>query len=172
MFNHLQDELLDIVNDQDEVVEVMPRSQAYKKQLFSSLRASWLLIRNKDGEFWIPRRAYTKKVLPGFLDGSVVGHVSSGETYEQAMIREAQEELLLDVSNLPYRYLGKVTPQKDGAFCFASVFELVVDSEVETYNVEDICEYFWLTKDEILKKFNRGENIKDSLKVILQTFYS
>ena len=67
----------------------------------------WLLIRNQDGKFWIPRRQATKKVLPNCLDGSAVGHVSSGEVYEQSMIREVAEELNIDISGMFFYLLVK-----------------------------------------------------------------
>ncbi len=79
------------------------------------------MIRNKDGQFWIPRRCSTKQNSPSSLDGSTVGHVSSGETYEQAMIRETQEELNLDISCMAYRSIGKLTP-KTGSVSFIEIF--------------------------------------------------
>jgi|GEM_PF-613743 len=168
----LEDELLDIVNDQDEVIETMVRSQAYAQNKLASLRAVWLLIKNQDGKFWIPRRQSTKKILPNALDGSAVGHVSSGETYEESMIREVAEELNIDISTMPYTYVGKLTPAQ-GAICFIQIFELQVPNDfIIDYNKNDFSEFFWLSKEEIVAKITAGEKAKESLIRIMHKFYN
>jgi isopentenyldiphosphate isomerase len=167
----MEDELLDIVNEHDEVIGVISRSQAYAENKLASLRAVWLLIKNQDSKFWIPRRQSTKKNLPNYLDGSAVGHVSSGETYEQAMIREVQEELNIDIKKLPYRLIGILTP-KDAAICFIKIFELQVPNDfIIDYNKDDFSEFFWLSSQEVVEKICAGEKAKDTLIKIMHRFY-
>jgi len=166
-----EDELLDIVNEDDQVINVLPRSVAYQQNKLSSLRAAWLLIKNQKNQFWIPRRQSTKKVLPDSLDGSAVGHVSSGETYEQSMIREVAEELRIDIADMPYTFVGKLTP-RDGAICFIEIFELQVPNNfIIDYNEEDFSQFYWLTPQEIMKKYHDGEKMKSSLALIMKAFY-
>ena len=93
------DEILDIVDVHDQVIQSMPRALVYQKNLCSQMRSIWLIIKNEQGQLWIPRRSWTLKQLPGYLDGSVVGHVRAGETYEQALIRESLEEIGYDLTN-------------------------------------------------------------------------
>lgn len=167
----MEDELLDIVDEFDQVICVMTRSQAYAENKLSSLRAVWLLIKNQDGKFWIPRRSVTKSSSPNSLDGSTVGHVSSGETYEQAMIREVAEELNFDISRMEYRSIGKLTPQT-GSVSFIEIFELQVSNDfVIDYNKNDFSEYSWLLPEEIIQKFDEGEKIRKTLIAIIRTFY-
>ena len=167
----MEEELLDIVDDQDQVIGVMTRSQAYSENKLSSLRAVWLLIKNQDGKFWIPRRCATKDRSPNTLDGSTVGHVSSGETYEQAMIRELQEELNLDVSQMAYRSIGKLN-SKTGAISFIEIFELQVPHDfVIDFNKDDFSEFFWLSPQEIIEKYQAGEKMRSTLVSIMFRFY-
>jgi isopentenyldiphosphate isomerase len=166
------DELLDIVDEHDQVIDVLPRSVAYAENKLSSLRSVWLLIKNNKEEFWIPRRHASKKVLPLYLDGSAVGHVTSGETYEQALIRETQEELNFNLTDVPYRFIGKLTPQA-GAICFIQVYELAVEDDfVIDYNTQDFSEYAWLSAQDIIDKVHTGDKIEDTLLLIMQTFYA
>ena len=168
----MEDELLDLVNEQDQVIGTIWRSQAYEQNKLASLRAVWLLIRNQDGKFWIPRRHASKKTLPNCLDGSAAGHVGSGETYEQAMIREVQEELNINILDLPYRFVGKLIPQ-EGAICFVEIFELQVPNDfIIDYNKDDFSEFFWLSPQEIIEKINNGEKAKESLIKIMKKFYA
>lgn len=167
----MEDELLDVVNEQDQVIGTIFRSQAYEQNKLSSLRAIWFLVRNQDGKFWIPRRHASKKNSPNILDGSAVGHVSAGETYEQSMIREVQEELNLDVSSMQYRLMGTLTPQT-GSICFIQVFELhVPNGFVIDYNKNDFSDFYWLSAQEIIQKYEQGDTMRKTLKIIIDTFY-
>lgn len=169
--NIMDDELLDIVNELDQVIGVMLRSQAYSERKLSSLRAIWLFIKNEDGKFWIPRRCSAKENSPDCLDGSTVGHVRFGETYEQAMIREVQEELNFDISKMLYRSIGKLTP-KTGSVSFVEVFELQVSNDfIIDYNKEDFSTFYWLSSQEIIQKFRGGEKMRKTLVAIMSKFY-
>jgi isopentenyldiphosphate isomerase len=94
----LHDELLDLVNDNDQVIGQELRSVIRATNQLHRIRAVWLFLKNKEGKLWIPRRAATKKSHPLALDGSVVGAVSAGETYEQALEREAFEEIGMQIA--------------------------------------------------------------------------
>ena len=167
--NH-QEEWVDIVNLQDEVIDSMSRVDAYQKKMFASMRASWLMIKNREGKLWIPRRHLDKKVLPGALDGSVVGHVMSGESYEECLIRETSEEVGVCLTGQSYRYLGKLEPSKDDSFCFSAIYEIELES-VPNWNRNDFSEYFWLTPEELVTKIESGDKVKDTLLVVLKKFY-
>ena len=167
----MEDELLDLVNAQDEVIGTILRSQAYAEKRLYQLRAVWLVIKNEDGKFWIPKRSATKKNSPNYLDGSTVGHVSSGETYEQSMIREVAEELQFDISAMPYRLVGKLTPAI-GSVSFVEVFELCVPNDfVINYNQQDFSEFFWLSAQEIVNLYQQGQKMRTTLVSIMKNFY-
>lgn len=165
------DELLDLVDEHDQVIGTILRSVAYREKKMASVRAVWLFIKNEDGKLWIPRRHATKKLLPNYLDGSAVGHVSAGESYEQAMIREAQEELNLDVRQFSYHLLGAISPAQ-GTKSFVQVYEIIVpDGFMIDYNPNDFSEFFWLLPQEIVNLIEDGQEAKPSLSVIMRRFY-
>lgn len=166
------DELLDLVDHNDCVVQTMPRSEVYQKNLCSQMRSVWLMIKNKDGQLWIPRRSWTVDRLPGHLDGSVSGHVQAGESYEQALIRETLEEAGIDLNLGTYRYLGKLTPHEHNAFCFAAIYECEVATAPLNWSRADIGEWYWMTPQELLKRCREGEMFKDTLPLVIRHFYS
>lgn len=52
---------------------------------------------NESGELYLQKRPVHKDVQPGRWDTAVGGHVDPGETTEEALVREAREELNIDV---------------------------------------------------------------------------
>ncbi|MBP9765144.1 NUDIX domain-containing protein [Candidatus Babeliales bacterium] len=166
------DEILDLVDEQDCVVQTMPRLQVYNQNLCSQMRSVWLIIKNQHGQMWIPRRSWNVDRLPGHLDGSVSGHVLAGETYEQALVRETMEEVGLQLQPGSYSFLGKLTPQAHNTFCFASVYEMLVDAAPENWNRHDIADWYWLTPQELMIRCQQGDKFKDTLPVIMHYFYN
>jgi isopentenyldiphosphate isomerase len=81
------DELLDIVDQNDKVIGRKLRSEIYENKM-SNFRVVNAFLINDNGQLWIPRRSANKRIFPSCLDTSMGGHVSSGETYEDAFKRE------------------------------------------------------------------------------------
>lgn len=164
-------EMLDIVDCNDQVVATLPRSVVYQKNLCNQMRSVWLFIKNRHGQLWIPRRSWDLSHLPGHLDGSVSGHVQSGESYQEALFRETMEEVGIDLSNVNYRLLGKLTPHEHAVFGFAQVYECELNQEPEHWNRAEMSEWQWLRPQEILAKKQQGEQMKTNLPIIVEQFY-
>ncbi len=87
-----------------------------------------VLLMNLQGEILVHRRARNKKYYPGLWDVYFGGHVLSGETPSQALIREAQEETNLILKGKDFQFLfdiKKADVQNDGNFInndFAQVY--------------------------------------------------
>lgn len=163
------DELLDLVDEHDHVIRQEWRSVIQDKKL-KYIRGVAGFLKNARGQLWIPRRCAEKPILPLALDMSVSGHVGAGESYEQAFIRELEEEIGLKADKIAYHFLGKLSPIKDKTCCFVSVFEIPFDGE-PTYSSKDFCQASWLYPHEILEQITRGEKSKSGLPIMIQHFY-
>ncbi len=85
------DEIFDTVDDTDNVIGALPRSEIHRRQLkHRAIHIFWL---RTDGKLALQRRSYAKDNSPGLLSSSCAGHVDSGETYLIAAVRELAEEL-------------------------------------------------------------------------------
>jgi isopentenyldiphosphate isomerase len=59
----------------------------------------YLHIVDKNGHLYLQKRAADKDRYPGRWDTSVGGHVAPGESPEEAIRREAREELVIDLDD-------------------------------------------------------------------------
>jgi isopentenyldiphosphate isomerase len=164
------EEMLDLVDENDHVIGQIERNEAYKRG-YSNFRVIDAFIKNNEGKLFIPRRHENKRLFPGALDCSVGGHVTSGDSYEETLKKEAFEELNLDIDRCVYKKLGVLTPHEDGVANFITVYEILSD-ETPTYNQNDFTEHYWLTPGELLHRITHdGDSAKGNLPKILQKFY-
>ncbi len=84
-------EPLEVVTENDEVSEVLPRREIHQKKLRH--RAVHVFLRNKSGEIYLQLRSHLKDTHPGKWDSSASGHVDPGERYHDCAVRELWEEL-------------------------------------------------------------------------------
>lgn len=84
-------EYFDVVDDRDRVVGRKPGRKCLEEGLLH--RAIAILLFDERGAIYVQKRADWMGWYPGHWTLSVMGHVSSGETYHQAARRELREEL-------------------------------------------------------------------------------
>ena len=167
--NRTQEELLDLVDQRENVIACLPRSQVYQEKR-TNFRAIDVILINDIGQIWVPRRSANKTLMPLYLDSSAAGHVTSGETYDQAFIRELKEELNIDACNIQYTLLGKLTPHQHNTVGFIQIY-LIKCNQAPDFNPHDFCEFFWLTPKQIIEKELAGDKVKDNLKILLHFLF-
>jgi isopentenyl-diphosphate Delta-isomerase len=91
----MTDEIIDIVDSNNNVIGKEWKSIAHKKGL--PHRATHIWIYNSRGEILIQKRAKEKTFFADLWDFSAAGHIPSGETPEEASIREINEELGIEI---------------------------------------------------------------------------
>ena len=106
--------MVDIVDENDVVVRVVPRREMRRERLRH--RAVFIAVQSTDGRLLVHQRSFDKDVSPGAWDIAVGGVVGSGESYDDAAVREMAEEIGIDGVAL--------TPIGGGAYVDES-FELI-----------------------------------------------
>lgn len=114
-------EWFDIVDTEGKVVGRAPRSVCHSRKGLLHPVVHLHVLDAKDRIF-LQKRAPDKEIQPGRWDTAVGGHVTSGETVEQALKREAEEELgLREFRALPLaRYVWESDVESELVFMFAT----------------------------------------------------
>ncbi|POX53970.1 NUDIX hydrolase [Streptomyces sp. Ru71] len=154
------DEILDIVDLHDQVIGQSPRGEAYARGLRH--RCVFIQARDADGRVFVHRRTPTKLVFPSRYDMFVGGVVGAGESYDDAALREAEEEL--GVTGLPRpTFLFKFL-YDDGAgqSWWSAVYEVRCELPVRP-QVEEVAWYAFLTEEELRARLGEWEWVPDGM---------
>lgn len=84
-------ELFDVVDEHDNVVRQATRREVHENDWLH--RAIHVFVFNKRGELFLQKRSHLKDAHPSAWDSSAAGHLDAGESYEQSVVRELDEEL-------------------------------------------------------------------------------
>lgn len=165
----MENEILDLVDEHDQIVGQQTRA-ALMTQQPKNCRVINAFLVNSQSQLWIPRRTAHKALFPLHLDMSCGGYVRSGETYEEALKREVQEELNLDIRATPWSVLGHLSPYVHGVSSFMTVYEIRSD-QTPVWNPDDFVEAAWLKIGELQFQIQHGEPVKDDLLALINRFY-
>ncbi|MEU9787253.1 NUDIX domain-containing protein [Streptomyces phaeochromogenes] len=154
------DEILDVVDANDEVVGQARRGDVYTQGMLH--RCAFIQVRDAQGQLFVHRRTPTKLVFPSLYDMFVGGVVGAGETYDEAALREAEEEL--GVSGLPRpTFLFKFL-YDDGAgkSWWSAVYEVLCELPVKP-QAEEVAWHGFLPEAEVRRRLMEWEWVPDGL---------
>ncbi|MDJ0463377.1 NUDIX domain-containing protein [Streptomyces sp. H27-C3] len=154
-------EILDIVDEHDEVVGQAPRGEAYARGLRH--RCVFVLARDGEGRYFVHRRTPVKLVFPSLYDMFVGGVVGAGESYDEAALREAEEELGVSGLPRPVPLLKFLYESRDGARTWWSyVYEVRCELPVNP-QAEEVAWHTFLSAAELEERLGVWEWVPDGL---------
>ena len=159
----MTEEIFDVVNDRDEVMDRLPRSEVHRLGL--KHRATHVLVFNSAGKVFLQKRSMQKDRQPGVWDSSVSGHVDSGEDYDACAVRELREEIGLIVAQPPER-LFKVDAGEETDQEFVWVYRCDHDGPF-TLHPDEIEQGDWFTPAEVTRWMEeRPQDFASALRLI------
>ncbi|KAI9988566.1 hypothetical protein PInf_022003 [Phytophthora infestans] len=114
-------------------------------------RASYIVIKNSSGKYYVQRRTMIKDYCPGKLDPMAGGVVQYGEPMDVNAEREAEEEM--GVKNTPLRYLTTFYYGDDHSRVWGGLFDCTFDGPL-VLQEEEVDEVLTMSADEIFARRN------------------
>ena len=141
----MMEEIFDIVDESDSVVGSASRREVHRSGLLH--RSTHLLVFDSRGRVLLQKRSSEKDTFPGRWDSSVSGHVDSGEEYDACVVREAYEEIGVDLEGVPER-IFKIDACEETANEFTWVYKHFSDGPF-VINKEEISEVRWFSGESV-----------------------
>jgi isopentenyldiphosphate isomerase len=160
----MEDEMIDIVDENDKVVDIKPKSEVREKVL--THRGVDILLLNSRNEIFVHQRALTKMTYPGYWSLFAGGFVSHGEDYEQAALRELEEETGIKTDKL--ELIGNFRYKVENDDWFGKLFRITSDQKLKLQQEE--IEKGMFIPIEQLGEFVRKNKIKPSNLFIYNRF--
>jgi len=159
-------EYLDIVNNNDEVIGQCTVSESYDKLL--PHRISHIFIFNNEGKMLLQKRTEEEKFCPNHWSTAVGGHVQAGESYEEAAIREYEEELR---TKSELEFIGKTIYEKENIpKKFLTIFKSNFNGPYNI-NLDEVAAVDSFSIEEIKNMIESGEKFLPELLFILEKYY-
>ncbi len=148
-------EYLDVVDENNNVIGKETRANIHKQQLFH--RAVHIIVLNSKGEMFIQKRSHLKDSYPKHWDVSAAGHLNVGESYEDAAIRELEEEL--GVKGVELSFVGDIKGCPETDYEFIRIYKCIYDSEMNI-NPDEIIDGLFVRIAELKKILISGHTMR------------
>jgi isopentenyldiphosphate isomerase/intracellular septation protein A len=161
------EEWFDIVDEEGRVKGRAPRSICHKKPGMLHPVIHMHVFNSRD-QIFLQKRSKQKKIQPGKWDTAVGGHLSSGEKIEEALKREAEEEIGITDYEAHFitKYVWETEIESELVFMFYTRYDRAI-----YINREEIDEgKFWKIKKirENLGKDIFSDNFEFEFKILLK----
>lgn len=137
-------EKLDVFTRNGEYLGIKTKEECHAQNPGFYHKPAWTWAYNSKGEILVQKRAMQKKHFPGLWDMPCAGHVVAGESTKIGAIREAKEEIGIDVSEDEMQFMFEYI--QEDAWEIGQVFFFKLDKEIEemTLQEEEVEEVKWL----------------------------
>jgi 16S rRNA (adenine1518-N6/adenine1519-N6)-dimethyltransferase len=165
---------IQIVDKNNNPISSATKQQAWREGLIH--RIVRINILNEEGKLLIQKRSQQKELFPGRWDNSTAGHVDAGETYEQAALRELNEELGLDDFKLKKidDYYEESADDWRQLKRFVRTYKLVLKKPLPTFKLapDEVTLVKWMdiaVLKELVK--NHPEQVSDGLAQVMNRYF-
>ncbi|OIO44392.1 MAG: hypothetical protein AUJ41_02990 [Candidatus Pacebacteria bacterium CG1_02_43_31] len=159
-----QTELFYLVDKNDKVLGFTARKQAHKDR--SKIHRSVdVVATNSSKQILLQKRSKHKDTFPGFWTISASGHVTYGQTYEQAAKREIEEELGI---HPPLRYVAKELYDMGIEQEYSTIYSTSIEETPTNFDKTEIDEVRWVDIDS-LAEFLKIEDVTPGCRGVLKT---
>lgn len=148
-------EMFDVLDERgNKTGEALPNNLVHERELWHGIVHVWIL--NSKNHILLQLRGPKMKLFPNCWDTSVAGHISSGDTKEQAALREIEEEVGIKVNEDELTELGTMSeklPYKAGGLHKEHVWVFLLRKDLDIANLKlqrsELTEVRWFSAEEL-----------------------
>lgn len=160
-------ENFDVLNEKGEYTgEIATREKCHKEGIWH--KAVVVFVINSKEQVLLQKRSATKKLWPNKWDITAGGHVLAGEFGFEAVLREAKEELGLNLEKKDITFIGSAISTNikgdiiNNHFNEYYIANRDIDETTLKLQEEEVSEVKWIDKNEIIEKIkNNYDGITD-----------
>ena len=161
------EELFDVLNEKGNYTgKVETREKCHKEGLWHKAVVTFII--NSKEQVLLQRRSPNKKLWPNMWDVTAGGHVLAGDFGFETGIREAKEELGIDLNKNEMTFIGSSISSNVKGDIVNNHFNeyYIVNKDVDETKLilqeEEVAEVKWIDKDEIIERIkNNYDGITD-----------
>lgn len=131
----IPNELIFAVDEQDNPLPPISRSQAHQEGVWHRISHVWII--NNQKQILCQQRSLSKDTNPGKWEAFFGGHAGAGETYEESALKETAEEtgLLFSPSDLHFFTKAKKSASHTAKH-FQAAFYVIWNGSVDQLHIE------------------------------------
>jgi isopentenyldiphosphate isomerase len=156
------EELVDIVDCNDNVVYQCTRKEMRAQVLRH--RAVFIAVVNSAGELLIHQRSAMKDLWPSYWDLAVGGVVSAGESYDDAALRELDEEV--GITGMPLVEMGEGTYSDEEVSLVGKCFLAKYDGPLVLRDGEVVA-IEWVSQNDLMQRLAERDFLPDSKELLM-----
>lgn len=163
---------IQIVDENDHPTSTATKQEAWSDGLRH--RIVRIMIENDTGEILLQHRSPTKDIFPDRWDNSAAGHVDAGEDYDQAAIRELEEELGLSAIKLTRigKYTSDETWEGHRLKRFTVVYRAHSDQMPKKLEAGKIDDARWFKIHDVKQMVHDNpDSVSDGLRQVMERYY-
>jgi isopentenyl-diphosphate delta-isomerase type 1 len=171
-----ENEILDIVDQEGNVIGQAPRHELHQNpKLIHRVVHCWIF--NHKGQVLWQQRSMQKVQAPGMWDMSCGGHILSGDTPEESLARELEEEL--GVKHANPTFIEKYVRGNESQTELIYLYYAIIDQPANTFKLqkEEVEQVEWIDIENAMTLVREGKReatsfIFTQVPKILQTVFA
>ena len=148
-------ELFPLIDEEGNVVGQVTRKYCHNGKSMALHPVVHLHVMDAEARIYLQKRSMKKDIAPGRWDTSVGGHVDYGESLEQAVVREAREEIGLHIEPAQCRFLFQYVWQSSRERELVTAFCITYDG-IPQPDHDEVDEGRFFSLQELQSKLGSG----------------
>ena len=160
------EEYLDIVDDNNRITgKIAKRSYIHQNGIWHREVACWIM--NKEGKFLVQKRTKSRKRFPNMWS-LTAGAVDTGETSVEGAIREAKEEIGINIEKEEFELILSIKRKHN----FLDIWLVRKDIDLKdiVMQEEEVQEVKWVTKEE-LEEMIKNDEVAGTVTLYYKMFF-